>query len=222
MAAWEAMPAFGAISLGKTLGWAAAAGVQLAAFGLIAAVLKIWGKPAPTGIAAAHWLRGPWPIAFGAVALAMLNAATLVVAGHPWSITWAFALWGAKAALALGWNPADDPFWSADFQREALAASIFDDVTSVMNIGLVIGALGAAGAAGRFAPPVSVARGAWLAVSLGGLMMGYGARIAFGCNVGAFFSGIASTSLHGWLWILAALPGAWVGVRLRPWFGLRN
>lgn len=50
--------------------------------------------------------------------------------------------------------------------------------------------------------------------------MGYGARIAYGCNVGAFFSGIASTSLHGWLWIAAALPGSWVGLQLmRPILG---
>ncbi|MEG4105198.1 YeeE/YedE thiosulfate transporter family protein [Microcoleus sp. S13_C5] len=30
-------------------------------------------------------------------------------------------------------------------------------------------------------------------------VMGYGGLLAFGCNVGAFFSGIASISLHGWL-----------------------
>ncbi len=53
-------------------------------------------------------------------------------------------------------------------------------------------------------------------------MMGYGARIAFGCNIGAFFSGVASTSLHGWLWIAAALPGTWIGVKLRPAFGMAN
>jgi hypothetical protein len=52
--------------------------------------------------------------------------------------------------------------------------------------------------------------------------MGYGARIAYGCNIGAFFSGVASTSLHGWAWIIAALGGNAMGVRLRPWFGLRN
>jgi uncharacterized membrane protein YedE/YeeE len=32
---------------------------------------------------------------------------------------------------------------------------------------------------------------------VGGLLLGYGARIAFGCNIGAYFSGIAFTSLHG-------------------------
>ena len=51
---------------------------------------------------------------------------------------------------------------------------------------------------------------------VGGLSMGYGARLAYGCNIGAFFSGVASTSLHGWVWILAAIPGNIVGLRLRP------
>jgi hypothetical protein len=31
---------------------------------------------------------------------------------------------------------------------------------------------------------------------------------------------VASFSLHGWLWIACALPGTWLGVHLRPLFGL--
>jgi hypothetical protein len=54
----------------------------------------------------------------------------------------------------------------------------------------------------------------------GGLMLGYGARIAFGCNIGAYFSGVASTSLHGWVWLASAFTGNILGTRLRPWFGL--
>ncbi|HEY9147420.1 MAG TPA: YeeE/YedE thiosulfate transporter family protein, partial [Gammaproteobacteria bacterium] len=60
------------------------------------------------------------------------------------------------------------------------------------------------------------------AALLGGLLMGYGARISYGCNIGAFFSGVASLSLHGWLWIACALAGSTLGVRARPWFGLAN
>jgi hypothetical protein len=91
-----------------------------------------------------------------------------------------------------------------------------------MNIGIVLGALGAAGLAGRFAPSANIPPRTLLAAALGGLLMGYGARISFGCNIGAFFSGAASTSLHGWLWIVFALAGTWLGVRLRPRFGLQN
>ena len=91
-----------------------------------------------------------------------------------------------------------------------------------MDIGIIIGALAAAAAAGRFAPTLRVPFPSLSAALLGGLLMGYGARIAFGCNIGAFFSGVASTSLHGWLWIASALLGTWVGVMLRPRFGLSN
>lgn len=51
-------------------------------------------------------------------------------------------------------------------------------------------------------------------------MLGYGSRLAFGCNIGAYFSGIASGSLHGWVWIVAALAGNWIGTGLRPLFDL--
>jgi len=62
--------------------------------------------------------------------------------------------------------------------------------------------------------------GALAAALIGGLLMGYGARLAYGCNIGAYFSGIASSSLHGWLWLVAAFLGSILGTRLRPWFGL--
>ena len=48
--------------------------------------------------------------------------------------------------------------------------------------------------------------------------MGYGARLAFGCNIGALFGGIASGSLHGWVWFLFAFLGSIVGVRFRKYF----
>ena len=58
-----------------------------------------------------------------------------------------------------------------------------------------------------------------LAAALGGLLMGVGARLAFGCNIGAFLAGIASGSVHGWVWFVMAMAGSWVALRLRPHFG---
>ena len=57
-----------------------------------------------------------------------------------------------------------------------------------------------------------------LAAVIGGLLLGYGSRLAYGCNIGAYFSGIASGSVHGWLWLVAAYAGNVVGVRIRPLF----
>jgi len=51
-------------------------------------------------------------------------------------------------------------------------------------------------------------------------VLGYTSRLAFGCNIGAFFSGISTGSLHGWVWFIAAFAGSWLGIRLRPALGL--
>ena len=204
---WSALPALEPVSLGERLGWPAAVALQIGILVALDALL---------GLRQGDW-RLHWPLAAGALALAVLNLLTLLVAGHPWSITWAFALWGAKAAQVFGWDPAGSTFWSAEFQRSALESSVFADVTSVMDFGLVLGALAAAGIAGGFHLRYRISMRAALTALAGGLAMGYGARIAYGCNIGAFFSGVASTSLHGWLWIAAALPGSWLGLRLLRW-----
>jgi hypothetical protein len=33
--------------------------------------------------------------------------------------------------------------------------------------------------------------------------------------VGAFFSGVSTGSLHGWVWFFAAFAGSWQGIKLR-------
>lgn len=93
-------------------------------------------------------------------------------------------------------------------------------VRIVMNCGILLCALLAAALAGKFAPNFKIPPRVLCAAILGGLLLGYGARLAFGCNIGAFFSGVASGSLHGWLWLVCALAGNWAGVRLRPVFAL--
>lgn len=105
---------------------------------------------------------------------------------------------------------------------KALQQSVFADVISVMNFGVVLGAALAATLAGRLALKKPQSKLAIVAAVIGGLMMGYGARLAFGCNVGAYFGGIASTSLHGWLWIVFALLGTGIGIKARSLFRLSN
>jgi uncharacterized membrane protein YedE/YeeE len=89
-----------------------------------------------------------------------------------------------------------------------------------MDIGIVLGAMLAAALAGRYAPRWRVPLRSLVAAVVGGLLLGYGARLAYGCNIGAYFSGIVSGSLHGWLWLVAAFAGNVIGTRLRPLFGL--
>jgi hypothetical protein len=225
---WLAQPSFGSIGLLREMGLGPALTLQLGLFALLALASVVIERRRYGGLGgspsdARGWrrlLQGPWPLVWGAVALALLNALTLALTGHPWSVAFGYTLWGAKAASALGVDVASWTFWTWPFPSRALAGSVFADGTSVMNFGIIAGAFLAAGLAGKFAPARRVPLGAALAAVVGGLLMGYGARLAFGCNIGALFSGIASGSLHGWLWFAAALAGSYIGTRLRPLFRL--
>ena len=163
-------------------------------------------------------IKGSWPLFLGAVLLAILNFLMLNVAGHPWSVTFAFGLWGAKIADFIGINVASWDFWNFQYPKAALRNSIFADHTSISNIGIILGALIASGLAGSFNNKNRIKTKIIFAAMLGGFFMGFGARLAFGCNIGALFSGIASGSLHGWIWFLFAFIGTYFGVKLRRLF----
>jgi uncharacterized membrane protein YedE/YeeE len=226
---WAALPHLPPVSLVQEWGPWPALAANLAVFAAIAWLTlvlerrrhgRLVAPEAAPRAGLARLLRGPWPLVAGAVALALLNFATLALAGRPWGITSAFALWGSKAAALIGFDPASWPFWSGPAQRAALEGSVLTDVTSVMDFGIILGALLAAALAGRFAPRWGVPLRSAVAAVVGGLLLGYGARLAYGCNIGAYFSGIASGSLHGWAWMVAAFFGNVLGTWLRPAFGL--
>jgi hypothetical protein len=228
LAWWSRLPGIGEVSLAGVFGWEIALPMQLGALVLIYLGLRIAGARNKRPIWWAHgfsWmyvLRGPWPLLLSAGLLALLNWAILLLAGHPWSITWGFSLWAAKVALALGWDPATSSFWNDGYAQAALVRPVLADDVSVTNIGIILGALIAASLAAKVSPkPIGSLR-SLVAVVVGGLLMGYGARLAYGCNIGSLFSGLASASLHGWVWITCAIPGNVIGVYLRPLFGQSN
>ncbi|MDQ0338057.1 putative membrane protein YedE/YeeE [Caldalkalibacillus uzonensis] len=222
------MPSLPPISLAEItpLGYLGGWLIQMAIFGgIIALTLYIERKKNPPKMAALPttqgWVRifrGAWPLWVGALLLAALNALTLLVRGQPWGVTSAFALWGSKAAMALGVDVTQWVYWQGP-RAEGLYQSVFLDTTSVLNFGVITGAFLASAAGGLFVLKKIPLKTAAASI-IGGLLMGYGARLAFGCNVGAYFSGIASFSVHGWVWAVMALAGTYVALYLRPLFGL--
>jgi uncharacterized membrane protein YedE/YeeE len=225
----EQVPTGPTVSLAETpLGYPGALAVSLLAMGAITGITVLVARrrrppelerpPVASGLARA--VRGSWPLWVGAVLLAGLNALTLFISGTGWGVTSAFALWGSKLLGALGVDVASWPYWSTPDTAPVLASSVLQDKTSVMDFGIILGALVASAAAGSFVVHRRIPPRVVLAAVIGGVLMGYGARIAYGCNIGAYFGGIASFSLHGWLWGLMAIAGTFAGLKLRPAFGL--
>ena len=224
----EEMPSFAPFSLATStgLGYSGAWVLSLVLFALIAWVTLVVEKktkapkiaPVPTESGWRRIFRGSWPLFAAAIVLAILNALTLLTRGQPWGITSAFSLWGSKIASSFGVDVANWGYWQGA-NAAALNASIFADSTTVMNIGIIIGAFIASAAGGLF-KFTQITLGNFAASVIGGLMMGYGARLAFGCNIGAYFGGIASFSAHGYIWGIMAMAGTFLALYLRPLFGL--
>lgn len=228
---WLSLPNMGSVSLIEQWGWAPALLLSLAALVMLYVVVR---REEYRSSGAVHSLQnterqgslleqlvyGPWPLWWAVIALATLGLATLLLAGYPWSITFGFGLWGSKIWAALGGDPAGWAYWASGYPAKALESSVLADATSVMNFGIMLGALLAAALAGKYAPAGRISRMRLVSAVAGGLLLGYGARLAFGCNIGALLGGIASGSLHGWLWMVMAFIGGIAGVKIRIWMKL--
>lgn len=191
--------------------WGAQGGLWVTLAGLSGLILLV------AAVASPGKRMPPRRLWLAAALIAVLALANLAIAGQPWGIVYGLGLWGAKLAQAGGADLAANAFWGAPVHAERLASSILTDVTSLTNIGLLAGAFIAM--RWKSDPGAQVGRlsaGSWAGVIIAGLVLGYSARLAFGCNVGAFFSGISTGSLHGWVWLVAAFAGSWFGVQLRP------
>jgi len=234
---WLDQPGFDPVPLVNTLGVSGAIMAQLIGLGLIAWWVNRIERKAHGNLERNELLwkgqshgvlrtliSGRWPFTWAILILAAGNALTLAISGAPWSITFAFNVWGAKALEAVGVNMSQFEFWTWDYPAIALKDSVLTHIPSVMNFGLLLGAMLAAGLANKFneASRNRPERRPFMAAVIGGLLLGYGARLGFGCNIGALFSGIASASLHAWVWFACAFAGSLIGIRLRPFFRLPN
>ncbi len=222
---WQNGPSLAPFSLLENYGGVGAIGISLIMFSVVWFASAAYEKHRHSSLSeetksAFSLLRGPWTLIAGALALAVVNASTLLLAGRPWGVTSGFALWGAKLGSVFGLDVSGWAYWERAGQAASLDASVYSNITSVMNFGIILGALFAASMAGKFAPSFKLPMRSLVAAVIGGLLLGYGARIAYGCNIGAYFGGISSTSMHGWLWFVAAFIGSTLGTRLRPVFGL--
>ncbi|MEO1493962.1 MAG: YeeE/YedE family protein [Pseudomonadota bacterium] len=159
-------------------------------------------------------LRGQWSLALGAIGLAVVGVLCFLIFARPWGVTAGFALWGAQILDTVGVPVTDWSYWSG-WRKSQVEASPFAHRTSLMNFGIIFGAMAAAALAGKFSPTLNLSRRDVLTAVIGGLMMGYGARLSYGCNIGAYLGGVVSGSLHGWWWLLWGFAGSLLGTRLR-------
>jgi len=211
---WLSLGATQPVGLVNEVGPLGAFGLTLAGLIVVGWLALAWarrgGAAAPFGLDRRLLIAG--------AGLAVLAALNLLVAGQPWGVVYGFGLWGAKIASTVGvFDPTANAFWSQPGNFNALSQTVFLDVTTITNLGILAGALWISARKTPGASPLTSRQ--WVIGLLAGFLLGYSSRLAFGCNVGAMVSGISTGSLHGWIWVALAFCGSLIGVRLRRRFG---
>ncbi len=160
------------------------------------------------------WFKNPLTYVAGAMLLSLFQIVTLAVTGNPWGVSGVFANWGAWIYEAFGGSVDKWYYFSSSAAQATLEGGILNHPDSWRNLGIIFGALFATLMASQFKLKIIKSRKQVIAAIAGGLLMGYGARIGFGCNIGALYSGISSLSLSGWVFGFAMFFGAMVGSKL--------
>jgi uncharacterized membrane protein YedE/YeeE len=155
-----------------------------------------------------------WPPVAAVLALAALNVAAFLVE-TPLGVTGELSAWADRAAGLVGL--AAGPLLGADALAGCnltVGSGSVINPTTLLDGGLIIGALLAALLAREFKVRLPKQKRRYVQSFAGGSLMGYGAGIGVGCTIGAFFSAIPSLGLSGWVFGLALLVGAGIGTQV--------
>ncbi|HSF56625.1 MAG TPA: YeeE/YedE thiosulfate transporter family protein [Candidatus Binatia bacterium] len=149
----------------------------------------------------------PWAVIPSALVIGSLNV-FLFAFDKPWTASDGMRNWGDWLFQSLRLLSPSDllPPWLYS--------------GSVLNLGVLLGGLSAALLSREFgfrpAPAAELIKGA-----LGGSLMGWGAMLAFGCNIGGFFSALSALSLSGLGMMAGLFAGGWLSTRYLIWENAR-
>ncbi len=158
--------------------------------------------------------KKPWPYWMGGIILGLLSIFLLFATGSAWKITTSFLYLGAGFLNKLGVNT-DNWYYFKTYGTElSMGETYFNNGLVIMIIAMILGSLISVLFASEFKFKKIKNKKQFIFALLGGIIMGYGTRLSFGCNIGAYFSAIPSLSLHGWVFGTFMFVGAWIGSKI--------
>ena len=152
-----------------------------------------------------------WSVVTGGILLAIMFIFIVNSTGSSWGVISAFSRWDVALLQNVGIEFNSPAF--ADTVAEVNQGLMHDNV-SMRNIGIIAGAIIALLLAGKFKFDLNYKFKDVAIYAAGGLLMGFGAKLAGGCNIGALFSGIGNFSLSGWGFMVAFVLGGLAGLKL--------
>lgn len=130
-----------------------------------------------------------------------------------WYITTQEAQWAGWVINKLGVENTNNIF----FGLENGIPNPLLNAPGMMSIGIILGAAILANINREFKWKMPSMETAIFAL-IGGTLMGIGARVGMGCNVGAFFAAVTNGDLTGWIFLFAMALGGYIGVKVFSWW----
>ncbi|QFH70883.1 selenium metabolism membrane protein YedE/FdhT [Enterobacter sp. E76] len=143
------------------------------------------------------------------IAAGILSTYYFGLTGTFWAVTGEFTRWGGQLLQLMGVHAEE---WGY-FKIIHLEGSPLTRIDGMMIIGMFGGCFAAALWANNVKLRKPQHRIRILQAVAGGIIAGFGARLAMGCNLAAFFTGIPQFSLHAWFFAIATAIGSWFGAR---------
>nr|AGF93444.1 YeeE/YedE family protein [uncultured organism] len=151
-----------------------------------------------------------WSYITGGLLIAMMFIFTMNTTGTDWGVTGAYTYWGVGILQNLGINFANSSIYSGI--AETVNNGLLYHAGTLRNVGIIFGSAIAMLLASKFKFDYDFNFYDVSIYALGGLLMGFGARFAKGCNIGALYAAISSFSLHGWFFLIALSLGGIVSL----------
>lgn len=157
---------------------------------------------------------GFWGQQFTVVALGILSALYFGLLGIAWAVTGEFTRWGAHILQLFG----QDITQYSYLKLISFSGSPLTRNDGIMVAGMFVGAFTSALLGQNVKLRIPTARRVLQALA-GGIIAGFGTRMAMGCNLAALFSGIPQFSFHTWLFTIGTICGTYFGLKLsmKPW-----
>lgn len=156
------------------------------------------------------WLIKFWAPAPAVIAAGILSTYYFGITGTFWAVTGEFTRWGGQLLQLMGVHAEE---WGY-YKLIHLEGTPLTRIDGMMIIGMFGGCFAAALWANNVKLRMPRNRIRIAQAIVGGIIAGFGARLAMGCNLAAFFTGIPQFSLHAWFFALATAVGTWFGARV--------
>ncbi|OCX43161.1 hypothetical protein A7X81_07915 [Campylobacter ornithocola] len=151
-----------------------------------------------------------WDNSHSFIALGILSAVYFGIFGGVWAVTGEMTRWGGEFLEIFGIDLSSYSY----YQKQNLDGTPLSRTDGIMLIGMFIGCLVAALLANKVKFRLSASKIRIFQALIGGILSGYGARLAFGCNLANFFTGLPYFSLHTWFFTFFMILGIYFGVKI--------